>query len=133
VTLLISGSGRLKDWTRKMPFALAYWTTLRMIRARVWDEQALRELMVADTLHTLPPPTDGRLHLIPDTTRKEKTGEQQPLAYTTKTGKFEPYLFGHTVWLLLAQWNGFRVPVAVRVLSSQDPWPPEPAGPRDVA
>jgi hypothetical protein len=76
-------------------------------------------LLVADTLHTLPPPKDGTLHLIPDTTRKEKTGEQQPLAYTTKTGKFEPYLFGHTVLLLIASWGRFRIPVAVRVLNPQ--------------
>lgn len=116
VTLVISGSGQLKALTRLMPFALAYWTTLRMIRAQVWDEQAVLDLLVADTLHTLPPPKDGTLHLIPDTTRKEKTGAQQPLAYTTKTGKFEPYLFGHSVLLLVASWGRFRIPVAVRVL-----------------
>jgi DDE family transposase len=116
VSLIISGSGQLKALTRAMPFTLAYWTTLRMIRAKVWDEQALLELMVSDALQTLPPPRDGVLHLILDTTRKEKTGEQQPLAYTTKTGKFEPYLFGHTVLLLIASWGRFRIPVAVRVL-----------------
>lgn|SRR5574341_387519 len=99
-----------------MPHRLAYWTALRMIRAKVWDEQALLELMVGDVLHTLPPPKDGVLHLIPDATRKEKTGEKQPLAYTTKTGKFEPYLFGHSVLLLIAHWGGFRIPVAVRVI-----------------
>jgi len=119
VSLILSTSGQLKALTRCMPHRLAYWTMLRMIRAKVWDEQALLELLVADTLHTLPPPKDGVLHLIFDTTRKEKTGEQQPLAYTTKTGKFEPYLFGHTVLLLIAQWGGFRIPVAVRVLSPQ--------------
>lgn len=51
-----------------------------MIRAKVWDEQALLELMVDDLLYCLPRPKDGVLHLIPDTTRKEKTGEKQPLA-----------------------------------------------------
>ena len=119
VSLIISGSGQLKALTRLMPFTIAYWTTLRFIRARVWDEQALLELMVSDALHTLPPPRDSVLHLIPDTTRKEKTGDQQPLAYTTKTGKFEPYLFGHTVLLLLAHWGSFRIPVAVRVIDPQ--------------
>jgi hypothetical protein len=65
----------------------------------------LLELMVGEVLHTLPPPRDGSLHLILDTTRQEKTGEKQPLAYTTKTGKFEPYRFGHSV---------VRVPAAAR-------------------
>ncbi len=117
VTLVISGSGRIKDLTRLMPSSLAYWTTLRMIRAKIWDEQALLDLMVADILYSLPPPKDGVLHLIFDTTRKEKTGEKQPLAFTTKMGKFEPYVFGHSVLLLIAQWGGFRIPLAVRVLN----------------
>jgi len=116
VTLIISGSGQIKALTRYMPSRLAYWTTLRMIRAQVWDEQALLDLMVADTLYTLPEPKDGELNLIFDTTRKEKTGEKQPLAFTTKMGKFEPYIFGHTVLLLMAQWGCFRLPIAVRVL-----------------
>jgi hypothetical protein len=73
--------------------------------------------MVDDLLATLPPPKDGVLHLIFDTTRTAKTGEKQPLAYTTKTGKFDPYVFGHTVLLLVAQWGQFRIPLAVRVLN----------------
>jgi len=51
--------------------------------------------------------------------RTEKTGKKQPLAYTTKTGKFDPYVFGHSVLLLVAQWGQFRVPLAVRVLDPQ--------------
>src|SRR5262245_11706810 len=116
VTLVISGSGRIKDLTRVMPSSLAYWTTLRMIRAKVWDEQALLDLMVADILYSLPPPKDGVLHLIFDTTRKEKTGEKQLLAFTTQMGKFEPDVFGHSVLVLIAHWGGFRIPLAVRVL-----------------
>ncbi len=117
VTLLLAGSGRLKELTRWMPTRLAYWTTRRFIKAQVWDEQALLALMVDDLLATLPPPKDGVLHLIFDTTRTAKTGEKQPLAYTTKTGKFDPYVFGHTVLLLIAQWGQFRIPLAVRVLN----------------
>ena len=116
VSLIVSSSGQVKALTRLMPYRLAYWTTLRMIRAKVWDEQALLELMVDDLLYCLPPPRDGVLHLIPDTTRKEKTGEKQPLAYTTKVGKFEPFLFGHSVLLMVAHWGSFRLPVSVRVI-----------------
>jgi hypothetical protein len=117
VSLIISASGQIKSLTRSMPNRLAYWTTLRMIRARVWDEQALLNLMVEDLLHTLPPPKDGVLHLILDTTRKKKTGQKQPLAYTTKMGKFEPFLFGQSVLLMIAHWGGYRIPVAVRVIN----------------
>ena len=102
-----------------MPKRLAYWAVLRFIKAKVWDEQALLDLMVDDLLATLPPPKDGVLNLIFDTTRTEKTGQKQPLAYTTKTGKFDPYVFGHTVLLLVAQWGQFRIPLAVRVINTK--------------
>lgn len=117
VSLLLAGSGRLKELTRWMPTRLAYWTVLRFIKAQVWEEQALLDLMVEDLLATLPPPKDGVFNLIFDTTRTEKTGQQQPLAYTTKTGKFDPYVFGHTVLLLIAQWGQFRIPLSVRVIN----------------
>lgn len=45
VTLLLAGSGRLKELTRWMPTRLAYWTTRRFIKAQVWDEQALLALI----------------------------------------------------------------------------------------
>src|SRR5262249_13761099 len=115
-TLLVASSGQVKTLTRYMPSRLADWTTLRRVRAKVWNEQALLDLMAADVLSCLPPPKDGVRHLIIDTTRKEKTGEKQPLAFTTQMGKFEPYVFGHSVLLLIAQWGGFRIPWSVRVL-----------------
>ena len=80
---------------------MAYWTSLRFSKAQVWDAPALLDLQVGGLLVTLPPPQDGVLHLSYDTTRTEKTGAQQPLAYTTKTGKFDPFIFGHTVLLLV--------------------------------
>jgi len=117
VSLLLAGSGRVRELTRWMPTRIAYWTTLRFIKARVWDEQALLDLLKGDLLLKLPPPKDGVLHLLFDTTRTAKTGKQQPLAYTTKTGKFDPFIFGQTVLLLVAQWGQFRIPLAVRVIN----------------
>lgn len=58
VTLIIAGSGRVKEFTRLMPARLAYWTTLRFIQAQVWDEQALLELLVGDLLYCLPEPPE---------------------------------------------------------------------------
>jgi hypothetical protein len=37
VTLIIATSGQVKTLMRYMPFRIAYWTTLRMIRAKVWE------------------------------------------------------------------------------------------------
>ncbi|MCI0557385.1 MAG: hypothetical protein MN733_02740 [Nitrososphaera sp.] len=62
VTIIIASSGQVETLTRYMPSRLAYWTTLRMIRAKVWNEQELLDLMVADILYSQPQPLDGVLH-----------------------------------------------------------------------
>lgn len=117
VTIIVcQGAGRLKELVKYMPERLAYWTILRMMRAKYWDEKDLLEVMVSDTLTVLTPPTDGVIHLIGDTTRTEKTGKKQPLAYTTKMGKFEPFLFGQSVLVMIAHWGRLRIPVAVAVI-----------------
>jgi hypothetical protein len=116
MALILCGSGQIKELTRLMPARIAYWTTLRMIRSKMWDHQALLELMAGDILYTLPPPKDGELNLVFDSTRSLKTGEKQPLAYTTKTGKYDPFQFGHSVLLLVAQWGTFRIPIYAQVI-----------------
>src|SRR4029077_2136512 len=82
--IMCQGAGRLKELVKYMPKSLAYWTILRMMRAKYWDEKDLFDIMVGDTLAFLTPPTDRTIHIIGDTTRNEKTGKKQPLAYTTK-------------------------------------------------
>ena len=114
--IMCQGAGRLKELVKYMPERLAYWTILRMMRAKYWDEKDLLEVMAGDTLTNLRPPLDRILHLIGDTTRNEKTGKKQPLAYTTKMGKFEPYLFGQSILVMIAHWGKLRIPVAVAVI-----------------
>jgi hypothetical protein len=62
-------------------------------------------------LLTLPPPADGRLHLIADKTIKPKSGKKQPFARKTRMDEYSPYIFGLEVVLLIAQWGCFRAPL----------------------
>jgi hypothetical protein len=64
----------------------------------------------------LPPPTDGTLYWIADTTLRGKTGKQQPLAYYTRLNQHEPFVFGHSLLLLLAHWGRLRIPLGAVVL-----------------
>jgi hypothetical protein len=118
---MCQGAGRLKGLVKYMPESLAYWTVLRMMRAKYWDEKDLLGIMVGDALALITPPVDKTLHLIGDTTRNEKTGKKQPLAYTTKMGKFEPYLFGQSILVMIAHWGRVRIPVSVAVIDPQIP------------
>ena len=110
---LHSGKGRLKQLCQAMPQRIRYWALLRLLRSGQWDEQALLEDVVAQTLPTLPPPEDGTLYLIGDATLKGKRGQKSPLCRKARMNEYAGYSFGFEVVLLVASWGKFRVPVGV--------------------
>ena len=117
VTLLLcQGSAKLKQLTRLMPASLRYWTVLRMVRAGYWDIGVLIAELAAEVMHLLPPPADGILYLIGDTTIRGKTGTKQPLAHYTRMNQYQCFTFGLSLVLLVAQWGRVRVPVGAAVL-----------------
>lgn len=113
------GKGTLKGLKPYLPPKLQYWTTLRMVRSGQWDAAAVVCQMAATTLRTLPPPADGVLYLIGDSTVKEKRGRKHPLGHTTRHCEHDPYTFGFEMVLLIASWDRFRVPLALAPLHPQ--------------
>lgn len=107
------GKGTLKGLMSYLPPTLKYWTTMRMIRSGQWDAAAVVARMATTTLRTLPPPADGVLYLIGDSTVKDKPGRKHPLGHTTRHSEHDPYTFGFEMVLLIASWDRFRVPVAL--------------------
>jgi Transposase DDE domain len=110
------GKGSLKGLKPYLPAKLSYWTTVRMVRAGQWDAQAVLTDMATATLRSLPPPADGVLSLIGDSTLKPKRGRKHPLGHFTRHGEHEPYRFGFEMVLLIARWDRFRVPVALALI-----------------
>src|SRR5262252_4554789 len=82
--LLVDGSAQLKNLARLMPPSLRYWTVRRMVSAGYWDASALFDDLVIAALRALPPPADGRLHVIVDKTIKQKSGKKLPLGHQTR-------------------------------------------------
>jgi hypothetical protein len=113
------GKGTLKGLGVYLPRKLPYWTTVRMIRSSQWDATAAMTQMAAATLRTLPPPADGVLYVIGDSTVKEKRGRKHPLGHTTRHGEHDPYIFGFEMVLVLASWDRFRVPIALAPIDPQ--------------
>ena len=110
------GKGTLKGLHAYMPPTLHYWTTLRMVRSGQWDAQAVLTDMATATLRSLPPPADGVLYLIGDSTLKPKRGRKHPLGHTTRHSEHDPYLFGFELVLLIASWERVRVPIALGLI-----------------
>jgi hypothetical protein len=117
--LLCQGSATLKQLVRFMPSRLQYWSLLRLLRAGYWEAADLLAEMARTVLATLPPPADGTLYLIADTTIRSKTGKKQPLAHHTRLNQHEPFVFGHSLLLVLAHWGRLRIPVGAVVLDPQ--------------
>jgi len=114
--LLCQGSATLKQLVRFMPPRLQYGSVLRLRRAGYWEAADLLAEMARAVLATLPPPADGTLYLIADTTIRGKTGKKQPLAHHTRLNQHEPFVFGHSRLLVLAHWGRRRIPVGAVVL-----------------
>ena len=114
--LLCQGSATLKQLVRLLPSRLHYWSLLRLLRAGYWDAADLLAELARTVLATLPPPADGTLYLIADTTLRGKAGRKQPLAHRTRLNQHEPFVFGHSVLLVLAHWGRLRIPIGAVVL-----------------
>jgi hypothetical protein len=113
------GKGTLKGLGAYLPLKLPYWTTLRMVRSSQWEAVAVMTQMATATLRALPPPADGVLSLIGDSTLKDKRGRKHPLGHTTRHSEHAPYPFGFEMVLLIASWGRFRVPVALALMDPQ--------------
>ena len=108
--------GTLKGLKPYLPPTLKYWTTMRMLRSGQWEAEAVVCALATATLRALPPPADGVLYLIGDSTVKEKRGRKHPLGRTTRHSEHDPYTFGFEVVLLIASWEHVRVPVALALI-----------------
>jgi hypothetical protein len=110
------GKGTLKGLTPYLPPTLTYWTTLRMVRSGQWDAQAVLTDMATATLRSLPPPADGVLYLIGDSTLKPKRGRQHPVGHVTRHSEHDPSVFGFELVLVMASWGHVRVPIALGLI-----------------
>ena len=113
------GAGTLKGLCPYLPPHLSYWVLIRMLRSGKWDAQAVMNGMADKVLRSLPPAADGRLYLIGDTTHKPKRGQKHPLGEVTRQSKSSPHVFGFGMVVLVASWNGFRIPIRIATLDPE--------------
>jgi Transposase DDE domain len=72
--------------------------------------------LVEQALGAFPPPRDGVLYLVADSTLKGKRTQHNPWAKAWRLNEYRPYTFGLHVVVLLAQWDVYRVPLAFRLV-----------------
>jgi Transposase DDE domain len=118
--LLYGERATLKGLARHGPAHLAYQQYRRLLCAGSWCTQTLLWWFAEQALQALPPPADGMLSLVGDSTLKGKRGQKPPLAHKTRLSQHHPYVFGFRIILLMAQWDVYRIPVDFALVRRTD-------------
>jgi Transposase DDE domain len=106
----------LQGLARYIPRHVAAWHLRRLVAAGRWQWARVLEWLVSQALAAFPPPCDGVLYLVADSTLKGKRTKKNPLAKKSRLNEYAPYTFGLHVVILMAQWDVYRVPLAFRLV-----------------
>jgi hypothetical protein len=105
VPLLYGERANLKALARHGPQYLADQPDRRLRCAAYWCTKTLLWWVADQALPALPPPEDGVLSLVGDSTLQGKRGPKHPVAQKTRLSQHRPYVFGFRSVSLMAPWD----------------------------
>jgi Transposase DDE domain len=114
--LVCCGKATVQGLARYTPTHVAAWHLRRVLAAGRWPWERVLKWLVREALTAFPPPKDGVLYLVVDSTLKGKRSKQNPLAKKGRLNEYAPFTFGLHVVLLIAQWDVYRIPLAFRLV-----------------
>jgi hypothetical protein len=118
--LLYGERANLNALARHGPAPLAYPPYRRLLCAAYWCTKTLLWWFAEQALQAFPPPEDGILYLVGDSTLKGKRGPKHPVAHNTRLSPYHPYVVGFRTVLLMAPWDVYRIPVDFALIRRQD-------------
>jgi hypothetical protein len=101
---------------RYTPKHIGWWHLRRLIACGRWPWEVVLQWLVSQALAAFPPPHDGVLFLVVDSTLKGKRAKKNPLVKKGRFNEYAPFTCGLHVVLLIAQWDNYRVPLAFRLV-----------------
>ena len=110
------GRKTLEEMSRWTPTAITAWRFGRLLKAAYWNVHLLVSWLAQDLVATLPAPANGILHLCGDGSHADKRGSKNPVVQQGRISKHHPWFFGLRFVLLMAAWDGYRVPVGFRLI-----------------
>jgi hypothetical protein len=110
------GRKTLAEMARWTPATITAWRFGRLLKAAYWNVHLIVSWLAQDCLATLPPPTNGVLYLFGDGSHADKRGTKNPVAQKGRISQHHPWFFGLRFVLLMAGWDGYRVPVGFRLI-----------------
>jgi hypothetical protein len=110
------GRKTLEELARWTPATLTAWRFGRLLKAAYWNVHLLVSWLAQDLLTTLPAPANGILYLFGDGSHADKRGIKNPVVQKGRISQYHPWFFGLRFALLMAAWDGYRVPVGFRLI-----------------
>jgi hypothetical protein len=108
------GRKTLEERARWTPAPVTAWRFGRLLKAPSWNVPLLVSWLAQAILAPLPAPPKGVLYLFGDGSHADTRGTKNPVAQTGRTSQHHPWCFGLRFVLLMAAWEGYRVPVGFR-------------------
>ena len=118
--LVCFGKATVQGLARYTPTHVAAWHLRRLLAAGRWQWERVLEWLVSEALAAFPPPKDGVLYLVVDSTLKGKRGKKNPLAKKGRLNEYAPFTFGLQVVIVIAQWDVYRIPLAFRLVKPKE-------------
>jgi hypothetical protein len=110
------GRKTLEEMARWTPATITAGRFGRLLKVAYWNVHLLVSWLGQDLLATLPPPTHGVLYLFGDGRHADKRGPKNPVAQKGRISQHHPWFFGLRFVLLMAAWDGYRVPMGFRLI-----------------
>jgi Transposase DDE domain len=110
------GRKTLEEMARWTPATITAWRFGRLLKAAYWNMHLLVSWLAQELLATLPPPTNGILYLFGDGSHADKRGTKNPVVQKGRISQHHPWFWGLRFVLLMAAWDGYRVPVSFRII-----------------
>jgi hypothetical protein len=118
--LVCFGKVTVPGLARYTPTHVAAWHLRRLLAAGRWQWEQVLQWLVSEALAAFPPPKDGVLYLVVDSTLKGKRGKKNPLAKKGRLNAYAPFTFGLHVVIVIAHWDVYRIPLAFRLVKPKD-------------
>lgn len=106
----------LKALSRSAPKHIAYHHLRRLLCATYWWSKTILIWFADQAISALPPPEDGILYLIGDSTYKGKRGKKNPLVKKGRIHERLPYVLGIQIVFLVVHWGVYRIPVDFEIV-----------------
>jgi hypothetical protein len=118
--LVYFGKATVQGLARYTPTHIAAWHLRRLLAAGRWQSTRVLAWLVSEALAVFPPPKDGILYMVIDSTLKGKRGKKNPLAKKGRLNEYTPFTFGLHVVIVIAQWDVYRIPLAFRLVKPKE-------------